>query len=227
MSRLIRLALLLIVACTALIFAAQMIGSVRPNPLSGLFTNADGTPCERPCLLGVRPGETTMGKAVALIRQHPLVRSTGALEAVRAPTSGLILHNAALVVSLDKDDRDRVGRIRLYGPNGLPSGDTPAHRIIMGDTLAWLGTPSTTRIITANQPPIKYSVQLFYEQQQLYVVGRITTGSSLLRLDTGGLLEAIGLYEDAWFSGPFAYEQSKADVWQGFTDSHHYSIQIP
>ncbi|MCC7448333.1 MAG: hypothetical protein IT324_13010 [Anaerolineae bacterium] len=225
MPRLIRLAMLLIAACTALIVVTHLIGRSQPNPLAVLFTNPDGTPCDQPCLLGVRPGETTLDEGVALVRQHPFVWRIGALESVSAVTSGMILQNADLIVALDKDDQNRVGRIRLYGRNGLPGVETG--KAALGDALSWLGAPRTTRIIAINQPPIKYSAYFFYEQQRLYLVGRATTGLSLLRLDADGLIEAIGLSEPAWFAASFAYEQSKADAWRGFTDTHHYAIQIP
>lgn len=73
MSRLIRLTLLLIVTCAAAIFTTHLIGGTRPNPLAILFTNPDGTPCQRPCLLGVGPGETKYEDAVALLRTHPFM----------------------------------------------------------------------------------------------------------------------------------------------------------
>jgi len=200
MRRLLRLALLLITTCAALILTTRLVGRSQPNPLAVLFTNAAGSPCDHPCLLGVRPGETTVDEAMVLVRQHPLVQSISAPELVSAVSFGIILQKTDLIVALDKDDQNRVGRIRLYGKNGLPAGSSFTDKPVIGDVLAWLGAPSTTRIIAINQPPIKYSAYFFYERQRLYVVGRATTGLSLLRLDTAGLVEAVGLSEAAWFA---------------------------
>ncbi len=83
MPRLIRLTLLLIVICAAAIFAARLIGSTRPNPLAILFTNPDGTPCQRPCLLGVRPGVTKYEDAVAILRTHPFMQQPNQQEVMK------------------------------------------------------------------------------------------------------------------------------------------------
>jgi hypothetical protein len=58
------------------ILLARLVGSVRPKPalFSMLFTNPDGSPCERPCMFGVRPGKMTTEKAVEILKQHPITR---------------------------------------------------------------------------------------------------------------------------------------------------------
>lgn len=52
----------------------RLIGGAQPFAFSALFTNPDGTPCERPCLFGVRPGYTRHEDAIAILRSHPLTR---------------------------------------------------------------------------------------------------------------------------------------------------------
>ncbi|MFN8530670.1 MAG: hypothetical protein U0670_18855 [Anaerolineae bacterium] len=59
------------IVAIALISAAIGVGHLRHNPMAILFTNPDGTPCEMPCLFGIRPGETTLTEAMALIQFHP------------------------------------------------------------------------------------------------------------------------------------------------------------
>jgi hypothetical protein len=56
------------------IMIARLVGSARPKPAlySMLFTNPDGSPCERPCMFGVRPGKMTPAEAVAILKQHPV-----------------------------------------------------------------------------------------------------------------------------------------------------------
>lgn len=72
MFQLIRLTLALFVICAVAIFAAHLVGRTQPSPLAALFTNPDGSPCERPCLFGIRPG-MPMGEAVILLKKHTLI----------------------------------------------------------------------------------------------------------------------------------------------------------
>ncbi len=60
------------------IITAAMVGAVvshAPSPrllAAKLFTYPDGTLCETPCLLGIRPGITPSDAAKGLIDKHPL-----------------------------------------------------------------------------------------------------------------------------------------------------------
>jgi hypothetical protein len=57
-----------------LVIAARQVGAVRPSPLASLFSNPDGSPCQLPCLFGIRPGETRADEALAILDSHPLAR---------------------------------------------------------------------------------------------------------------------------------------------------------
>ncbi len=66
------------VVCFVLAGAAppkKAIAQLDQSLILELFTNADGSPCKMPCLFGIRPGETTIGEAKALIQAHPLTHS--------------------------------------------------------------------------------------------------------------------------------------------------------
>src|SRR5689334_6507113 len=73
MFRLLRLTFALIATFAAAIFVARRISSTQPSPLAVLFTNPDGTPCERPCLFGIRPGKTTRAEAIRLLKANPII----------------------------------------------------------------------------------------------------------------------------------------------------------
>ncbi|MBX3082258.1 MAG: hypothetical protein KF716_11550 [Anaerolineae bacterium] len=64
-----------------------------------LFTNADGTSCERPCLFGIRPGRMGFRTAVQLLAKHPLIYDMDASVCTRV--SGFCTF-----------------RVRLYGARG-------------------------------------------------------------------------------------------------------------
>lgn len=66
-----------IVALLALLFgvvATLRVAAATSIPrLNYLFTNADATACQRPCLFGVRPGRVSFRQAVRLLSKHPLI----------------------------------------------------------------------------------------------------------------------------------------------------------
>src|SRR5688572_7284975 len=68
-------ALTLLTATTLL--SARMIGSASADPsqFAILFTNADGSPCEQPCLLGVQPGRMSFSDATSMLEKHPVTRN--------------------------------------------------------------------------------------------------------------------------------------------------------
>jgi hypothetical protein len=72
---LIRRVLVLFAISTTVILTSRLVGSAQSLPFSALFTYPDGSPCESPCLFGVRPGYTTHEDAIALLRSHPLTQN--------------------------------------------------------------------------------------------------------------------------------------------------------
>src|SRR5258706_6456660 len=50
-----------------------LAGTAEPLPLTVLFSNPDGTPCELPCLFGVRPEKTRFDDALAILQSHPML----------------------------------------------------------------------------------------------------------------------------------------------------------
>ncbi len=75
MGRFFRLTLGVLIVSAAAIVASRLSGNSHTPLVAALFTNPDGTPCQRPCLFGIRPGQTTLDEAVALLRVHPLTQS--------------------------------------------------------------------------------------------------------------------------------------------------------
>jgi hypothetical protein len=69
-----RLTLLLLCILMTGGVAARLSGERVPLSFQALFTNPDGTSCNRPCLFGIRPGETTVDQAIWMIKLHPATR---------------------------------------------------------------------------------------------------------------------------------------------------------
>src|SRR5712692_773168 len=74
MPRFYRAVLVLLLIFASVTLAMRMIGGARAAAFATVFTNPDGSPCQRPCLFGIRPGKTTAEEAVALLKSHPFLR---------------------------------------------------------------------------------------------------------------------------------------------------------
>jgi len=77
--RFIRLYGVLIAVLSGAVLAIQLLGGLYPNPIAVLFTNPDGSPCQMPCLFGVRPGEMTVDEGLQVLDKHPLTHNMTAL----------------------------------------------------------------------------------------------------------------------------------------------------
>lgn len=106
--RLLRLALVLVIIFTGTILASRVVGAAQANPIAVLFTNPDGTPCQMPCLLGVRPGETTLDEGLHILDQHPL---THGME-VRYMSDGVKLNSQEVYIDLWSSESNLI--IKVY-----------------------------------------------------------------------------------------------------------------
>src|SRR5205085_11210708 len=78
-----RVILILLIAFAAAILSVHLAASRQGSVVGMLFTNPDGSPCERDCLFGIRPGITTHEEAIALLNRHPLLENVdGASSAI-------------------------------------------------------------------------------------------------------------------------------------------------
>jgi hypothetical protein len=70
MNRFYQISARWLLALTVTITITQLTRGSPPRLLLGLFANPDGSPCEQPCLLGVRP-EMPYEQALTLLQAHP------------------------------------------------------------------------------------------------------------------------------------------------------------
>jgi hypothetical protein len=114
-----------------LVTVVRLIGSTQPATLATLFTNPDGSPCQTPCLFGVRPGETTYEDALSLLRAHPFTADFDI-----NPEWG-VAKGPQVNVLLFTNDSNVVTRINLGHKVGAPRLSWGA----LGEVITVLGTP--------------------------------------------------------------------------------------
>jgi hypothetical protein len=132
MANVYRLTLAVLVLIAALISITRLMSTTQPAPLATLFTNANGTSCERPCLFGVQPGKTVYQHAVRQLRTHLLTRS------FQPNLRGDIFRGTDQSVILYLDAQATVVGIELVSrsPSSLA-----AHWGSLGQVIALLGLP--------------------------------------------------------------------------------------
>src|SRR5260370_1108183 len=64
----------LIVVLAGVLSVTIAISSAQAMPLSSLFSNPNGSPCEQPCMLGLQPGVTEFNIADERLQAHPFLQ---------------------------------------------------------------------------------------------------------------------------------------------------------
>jgi hypothetical protein len=143
MTLVVRFSLILILIGAGLIVTVRLAAQTQALPAAILFTNPDGTPCDRPCLFGVRPGHTSHIDALALLNTHPLM--TGIAIALVYNIGEPITHLAPTVaLTLDREDRVTCVQLAMFGkPTVLADIESLGHVIDL------LGTPELVAKIGA------------------------------------------------------------------------------
>jgi hypothetical protein len=124
-----------------------------------LFTNPDGTVCERLCLFGVRPGHTRAAEAIALLEQHPLTHDfkSSKDDPYRFQAEG----NRIVMISFNPSADGVVADITLvtyvrYGP--YTSGKLSIAGFgALGDLLSIFGEPDFVQLTTGGDPVLGYA----------------------------------------------------------------------
>lgn len=124
-------------------------GNVHTLRITYLFTSPNGLPCQRPCLLGVRPRAMTFRQATNILRRHPLVEWMSLPECERE--SGYCAFRLrgfgsaiGTLVSEQTVGLERAYRVAdIYLTFNLPASEPIVGvRPTMGEIIAGLGAPS-------------------------------------------------------------------------------------
>ncbi len=138
MKRFRELVLALIGGCAILTMIAYFacIPRYPTDATQIIFTNPDGTACDRPCLFGVRPGQTSYAEAVTTLHAHPFPRDFAVdlrQGILRGPAARVILHRVAGQTLSEIDlVRTAPGSQMAWGP--------------LGNVVAWLSVPDWTSL---------------------------------------------------------------------------------
>jgi len=173
-KRRLSLVLGLVIGLYILIFAARAIAAQQPSALAEIFTNPDGSPCEMPCMFGVRPGVTTFERALTIFHEHPLTRNLKppTLTTGYSESHALVFVGASGGVILYSDTQSNpvvetmlicfsLDAVREYtitlGQEDIPispSFDRVIQAAKLGDVLGYLGSPSEWSIDLYRHPRI-------------------------------------------------------------------------
>lgn len=203
------------------VFGARLVGRAsagRQDAVSAMFTNPDGTPCQMPCLLGVRPGDMTARQAIRLILKHPL---TSHLQ-VHAFSRETYLTGPGMMVTLYHATGDSLSGMIWSLYDGAGSGAASEQALHLGElttaeVVSTLGAPSSLellRLVGKMAPVYIY----FDGQMGVRPHEELSTTGPDARLQTGAPIN--------WFSVWEAHtvrEKTRWEVgWRGFTTLDHY-----
>ncbi len=220
MLRLCLRTLILIIVLSAAIFTARLIGKAQPAPslFSVIFTNPDGSPCEMPCMFGVRPGKMTSDEAFVILQKHPFVQNVAdkkVKELIYGEFKGYIfeLPNFSIEISPVSHIDNTVGSIGL-------TFDISSERDkqTFGDVIATFGPPDVSDdrspmrcIKCSGLGSIPFMEALYFKGISLSI-GYTNTGYILPNDPV--------LYISAY--NPVSVDYNHRGKWRGFGSIEHY-----
>lgn len=208
MIRLFRYVTTLFLLLTVAVTSVRAI-SLRPyTALASLFTNADGTNCEAPCIFGIQVGKVSKEQALQIIRQNPLTADLFITEHGRVVGEKLVIDITALnnithglnAWTVSADDN-------LWGVNEQLSDKFLG--ITLWEMIVTLGIPDFIRHIEDNVFPKN---MLCYKQYSLCAYFDPAWGE--LFISPNQRLSSITVYSEPEYVPP--QEDYLARPWKGF-----------
>ena len=203
MTRLFRLSAILTVMLCIAIFADLRTGERQPpSDFAMLLSNPDGSPCQRPCLLGMQPGITLFEEAFGMIRNHPLSRASILQENQS---------NETLFVFADPSIRLMIHK---NGDGTLAESDLMLRDVTLGDLINLLGLPAWVNAGVR-------TAYLYYPSDGLVLYIVNSNRAQPFILDISDPVDTIVLYPSA--HPIFVRLPEFAKPWRGFVNVARYS----
>jgi hypothetical protein len=199
MSKLIQIVTLLWVSMALLIAGASALGEAIWTP--PVLLSMIDLDCETPCWQGIRPGETTLDEALAVL-SHALAPAQPRRGGRASPSFWRLNESAADVLGIAavgiNTDASVVRTVVLHRMN---------KPVAVGDIVAYLGLP---RVVT-----LPTTAALFYPEQGVRVyIERISCEPR-----RGVIPPSSRIYSVAIGPAPGSQPWRTADLWAGFRDS--------
>jgi hypothetical protein len=153
MKRLFTLTLGSTLILTIATFAAGRIGEANPIAFAAIFTKPDGSPCEMPCMFGIRPGEMSSDKAAQIAKSHPLLQGW---EILQERSGDLSVSNHFMLLKTDFIFGTTMEVVDFYEPYNIydPADHyplSPLDDITMAQVIMVLGLPDAVLVEEVTQ----------------------------------------------------------------------------
>jgi hypothetical protein len=214
MRLVLRVSLVGLILCCVCVAGVRAVGGMQPSFIASLFTNADGSPCAPPCLLGIQPDQTPFNAVLELLSAHPTTRDWARTSYWAGQRVTYVGVDASLNVVAGRGGRVRFISLTFDTRYNWESPDVEmlveANSSSLGDVVAVLGAPPRFQSIGRIMQGVGWS---YYVDRGLALQTRregsryIDARDVLIGLFvTGNLYQSIGLQQWHGFTGVEAYQ---------------------
>jgi hypothetical protein len=198
-----------LVIVISLIAPMRLVAEISRPRVDYLFTNADGSACERPCMFGVRPRLMSFRLATQLLRQHPLVEQmdeSGCSRMAGFCTFRVRLLGASGAVTAMEGSRGPDQSILV--DDVYLSFDRPGEAPVLGDFISALGTDlvmiphydccGQTALESAVDKLLRfgptYALTLYYPRLGVELTDFVTSRHAQYALDPRGTIKGVRVF---------------------------------
>ena len=183
--------------------------------IAAIFTNPDASPCEMPCMFGIRPFSTRAVDLPHVFATHPFLRHLQRREIGDSEHAIYVLSDNSQTITVIADI-DGIVREIDWVMNACKSTQIP----VIGDFIAVLGNPSIVSI----KPFTRAATVYMYSAWQIEIVSnRRSIRDDCKNTVNQEWLNPQNIVTEIFMANPSDSENFKQGInWQGFRQAQFY-----
>src|SRR5258708_8670713 len=224
MSSFYRFVLVVFALETCALIIIHFMCPLRGSPPLPVFTAADRTPCENPCIFGIWPGVTQAKNALLNPPENADAAHFDLLNNFTVVRNGDGQKESSLEIYVDPDGTVEFANFTVFDPSAS-NLKTPGPQAVqpgvltLGDLISMYGAPDFVDLIRVREGLVAYS----WRNIRLVAYAQLRFGATQPRISLNDRISNVGAYEHIKWDDKTRYLSSTN--WRGFRSTAAYTTQ--